>query len=206
MEAYDIVLIYSFFAQEAFARKYGDFFPGTTSYQITTPWQVGISNAVGIGTIIGAFANGYFTQKFGYMKVLLVSLSSMVAFIFIPFFAPNMTALLIGEMLCGIPWRVFATIGPAYAPEVCPLALRGYLTVYVNLCWAFGQLISAGVQSGFSDSNTQWAYKIPFAIQWVWPVPLFTVPYFAPKSQWHLVRASKHEQAEKSIIRLAASS
>ena len=39
--------------------------------------------------------------------------------------------LLVGQMLCGLTWGVYATTGPAYASEVCPLALRGYLTVYV---------------------------------------------------------------------------
>lgn len=85
------------------------------------------------------------------------------------------------------------------------MALRGYLTVYVNLCWAFGQLISAGVQSGVSSNTTQWAYRIPFAIQWVWPIPLFFVLYFAPESPWHLVRAGKYDEAEKSVIRLSSS-
>jgi SP family general alpha glucoside:H+ symporter-like MFS transporter len=204
MEGYDLVLIYSFFAQDSFSRKYGDYIPKTNSYQISASWQVGMGNAVAVGTIIGAFSNGYFTPRFGYRKVLLASLATMVAFIFMTFFAPNLTVLLIGELLCGIPWGVFATMAPAYASEVCPLALRGYVTVYVNLCWAFGQLISAGVQSGFADNSTEWAYRAPFAIQWVWPIPLFVVLAFAPESPWHLIRANKLEEAEKSIIRLGS--
>lgn len=205
MEGYDVVLIYSFFAQSAFAKKYGDYIPSSDSYQISASWQAGLGNAVGVGTIIGAFANGYFTHKFGYRKVLLASLASIVAFIFLTFFAPNLPVLLVGELLCGIPWGVFATMAPAYASEVCPMVLRGYLTVYVNLCWAFGQLISAGVQSGVSSNTTQWAYRIPFAVQWVWPIPLFFVLYFAPESPWHLVRAGKYDEAEKSVIRLSSS-
>ncbi|KAM3064726.1 hypothetical protein ACMFMF_011789 [Clarireedia jacksonii] len=202
MEGYDIVLINSFFAQTAFARKYGDYIPSTNSYQISASWQAGLGNAVGIGTIIGAFANGFFTHKLGYRTVLLASLTSMVGFIFITFFAPNLPVLLVGELLCGIPWGVFATIAPAYASEICPMVLRGYLTVYVNLCWAFGQLISAGVQQGFSNNNTQWAYRLPFAFQWIWPVPLFAVLFFAPESPWHLVRVGNLEGAEKSVRRL----
>lgn len=42
------------------------------------------------------------------------------------------------------------------------LRLRGYLIVYVNLCWAIGQLIAAGVLRGFADDTTHWAYRIPF--------------------------------------------
>lgn len=132
MEGYDIVLISSFYAQPAFSRRYGTFDPVSNTYQISASWQNGLSNAISVGTIIGAFANGYFTHKFGYRKVLLASLLSMIVFIFLTFFAPNLGVLLAGEFLCGIPWGVFATQSPAYASEVAPLALRGYLTVYVS--------------------------------------------------------------------------
>src|SRR5215471_3664267 len=85
--------------------------------------------------------------------------------------------------------------GPAYASEVCPLALRGYLTVYVNLCWAIGQFIAAGILRGFVNGKDQWAYRIPFAIQWAWPIPLFAVLWFAPESPWWLVRRNRTDEA-----------
>ncbi|ETS81579.1 hypothetical protein PFICI_06581 [Pestalotiopsis fici W106-1] len=204
MEGYDIVLVSSFFAQPSFSKRYGDFDAATNSYQISASWQNGLTNAVSVGTIIGAFANGYFTQKYGYRKVLLASLVFIVGFIFIPFFAPNLPVLLVGEFLCGIPWGVFATMAPAYASEVCPMALRGHLTVWVNMCWALGQLISAGVQTGFSENNTQWSYRIPFAVQWVWPIPLFIILFFAPESPWHHVRAENYIEAERSVMRLSS--
>ncbi|KAH8722900.1 general substrate transporter [Phaeosphaeriaceae sp. PMI808] len=206
MEGYDIVLMSSFFAQPAFSKKYGSFDPGSGTYQISASWQNGLSNAVVIGTIVGAFANGYFSHRFGYRPVLLASLGLITAFIFIPFFAPNLPALLLGQFFCGVPWGVFATMAPAYASEVCPLALRGHLSVYVNLCWAFGQLISAGVQSGFSDGSSQWAYRIPFALQWAWPLPLAAILFFAPESPWHYVREGNREMAEKMVTRLTSPS
>ncbi|KAF7529429.1 hypothetical protein G7054_g9862 [Neopestalotiopsis clavispora] len=204
MEGYDIVLISSFFAQPSFSKRYGDYDAATDSYQISASWQNGLTNAVSVGTIVGAFANGHFTQKYGYRKVLLASLILIVGFVFIPFFAPSLPVLLVGEFLCGIPWGVFATMAPAYASEVCPMALRGYLTVWVNMCWALGQLISAGVQAGFSENNTQWSYRIPFAVQWVWPIPLFIILFFAPESPWHYVRAEDYVEAEKSVMRLSS--
>jgi SP family general alpha glucoside:H+ symporter-like MFS transporter len=204
MEGYDIVLIGSFYASPAFRRYYGEFLERTGTYEITAAWQAGLSNAVSVGTILGAFANGHFTQKFGYRKVLLTSLAAICAFIFISFFSPNLPVLLMGQFLCGIPWGVFATMAPAYASEVCPMALRGYLSVYVNLCWALGQLISAGVQAGFVSNTTQWAYRIPFAIQWAWPLPLFLILWFAPESPWHYVRTGQYQQAEQSVRRLSS--
>jgi SP family general alpha glucoside:H+ symporter-like MFS transporter len=51
--------------------------------------------------------------------------------------------------LQGIPWGVFQTMTTAYASEVAPVALRAYLTTYVNLCWVMGQFIAAGVLRSF---------------------------------------------------------
>lgn len=106
MEGYDVVLVSSFYAQPSFCDRYGEWDAASNSYQISASWQNGLSNATAVGTIIGAFANGYFTHRFGYRKVLLASLLAIVGFIFIPFFAPSLPVLLVGELLCGIPWGV----------------------------------------------------------------------------------------------------
>ncbi|KAH8679108.1 general substrate transporter [Tricladium varicosporioides] len=204
MEGYDIVLISSFFGLPSFTKKYGSFLNDTSGYQITAAWQAGLSNGTSIGTFFGSMLNGYFVFKFGYRKTLLGSLCLIVAFIFIPFFAPSLPVLLLGQILCGIPWGVFATMAPAYASEVCPMALRAYLTVYVNLCWAFGQLVAAGVLSGFSGVTSEWAYRIPFAIQWAWPIPLFIILFFAPESPYYHVRRGEIEKAEMSVRRLTS--
>jgi len=98
--------------------------------------QTGLNDIGAVGNIIGALLNGYFTPKYGHRKVMLINLVAMTAFVFIVFFSPNLPCLLVGEFLCSIPWGVFTTMGPAYAAEVTPLALRGHLTAYVNLCWA----------------------------------------------------------------------
>jgi SP family general alpha glucoside:H+ symporter-like MFS transporter len=78
--------------------------------------------------------NGWLAAKYGYRKVIIVALFFLNAFIFITFLAPNKPVLVVGQILCGFSWGVFATIGPAYASEIVPLQLRGYLTSYVNLC------------------------------------------------------------------------
>jgi SP family general alpha glucoside:H+ symporter-like MFS transporter len=54
--------------------------------------------------------------------------------IFLLFFAQNIGMLMAGEILCGIPWGAFQTLTTTYAAEVAPIALRPYLTTYVNMC------------------------------------------------------------------------
>lgn len=90
----------------------------------------------------------------------------------------------------------------AYASEVVPVALRPYLTAYVNLCWVIGQLIASGVLRGVLNWQEEWAFRVPFALQWFWP-PLILVPcLFAPDSPWWLVRKGRIEQARKAVRQL----
>lgn len=134
MEGYDMKLIGSLNAQPAFTRRYGKKLP-SGKYEIPAPWQAGLSNGATIGSLIGLYVNGHVSERFGFKKTMLASLSLMIGTIFIPFFAPSIEVLLVGQICQGIPWGIFQTLTTAYAAEVCPVHLRGYLTTYVNLCW-----------------------------------------------------------------------
>ncbi|CAG8090836.1 unnamed protein product [Penicillium salamii] len=201
MEGYDVVLIGSFFGFPAFNEKYGQQM-SDGSYGLAASWQAGLTNAMSCGQIIGLFINGLVSERFGYRRTLMACLAATVGFIFILFFAPNVQTLVVGELLMGIPLGVYQTLTVTYASEVCPVALRAYLTTYVNLCWVFGQLIASGVLKGLAERSDQWAYRIPFAIQWVWPIPIFIGVYLAPESPWWLVRKDRREDAVKAVRRL----
>lgn len=134
----------------------------------------------------------------------MVCLFLVAAFTTIFFTAPNVQALLAAEILCGIPWGIFQTLTVTYASEVCPIALRGYLTTYVNFCWGLGQEIGIGVIYSMLKREDEWAYRIPYGLQWMWPLPLFIGIYFAPESPWWLVRKGKTNEAKESLLRLTS--
>lgn len=74
------------------------------------------------------------------------------------------------------------------------------------MCWGAGILLSSGVIRGVSTLSGDIAWRLPFALQWVWPVPLFLAAYFAPESPWNAVRRGKYELARKSLHRLLPAS
>ncbi|KAF4974604.1 hypothetical protein FZEAL_8531 [Fusarium zealandicum] len=203
MEGFDNVLLSSLFAYPPFQRKFGVEQPDG-SYELTAAWQSGLSNGTLCGQILGLFVNGIIAERFGYRKTLIGALGGCIAFIFIVFFAETKVQLLIGQILIGIPWGVFQTLTTTYAAEVCPTHLRAYLTTYVNLCWVMGQFIASGVLRAMLSRDDKWGYKIPFALQWMWPVPLMIGIWLAPESPWWLVRHGRVQDAKASLQRLTA--
>lgn len=209
MEGYDTALLGSFYGFKPFRNRFGDQVDTSSGAApgdrvISSKWQTSIGAAGQCGQILGLYLNGWISDKIGYKKTMFGSLILMCAMIFIPFFSTNIETFLVGAVMQGIPWGVFQTLTTTYASEVAPVKIRAYLTTYVNLCWVIGQLIAAGVLKGFLNGDSHWAYKIPFAIQWVWPPLIIIGVVFAPESPWWLVRQGRLEDAEKSIMRLTS--
>ncbi|OAG04873.1 sugar transporter [Paraphaeosphaeria sporulosa] len=205
MEGYDTSVVGSYAAYPAFMNRFGTIAKDGT-HQIPPDWQNGISGARNAGEIIGLQFAGFLSDRFGYRWTLIFGLVVLTGLIFIPFYAHTLTTFLVGNLLMGIPWGVFQTMTTAYAAEVCPVPLRHYLTCFVNLCWIIGQFIKAGVLVGFVDRRDEWGYKIPFALQWIWPIPITIGTYLAPESPWWCIRSGRKAEAELSLKRLARSS
>ncbi|KAJ4415894.1 hypothetical protein N0V82_007088 [Gnomoniopsis sp. IMI 355080] len=203
MEGYDVCLINNFYAFDQFNKKYGTLLPDGT-YQISAAWQAGLSNGANVGELIGLLINGIVSERFGYRWTVIACLGLICCWTALFFTAQNVQTLLVAEILCGIPWGVFQTLTITYASEVCPVAMRGYLTTYVNFCWGLGQEIGIGVIMAMLNRDDEWAYRIPYALQWMWPVPLAIGIFFAPESPWWLVRKGRNEEAKKSLLRLTS--
>ncbi|POY71040.1 hypothetical protein BMF94_5966 [Rhodotorula taiwanensis] len=201
MTGFDVVLLGSFYGLPQFNEKYGVQLPDG-SYTIKTAWQAGLSNGGKIGEIIGLSLNGWAMERFGCRKTSIAALSCLMGFIALSVFAQNIQMLLVGQIFCGCCFGVFETLTVTYAAELAPVSLRPVLTAYVNLCWVIGQIIGSGTLRGVLDMEGQIAYRLPFALQWVWPLPLITGIIFAPESPWWLVRKGNTEQARRTIGRL----
>ncbi|CAH0024693.1 unnamed protein product [Clonostachys rhizophaga] len=181
MEGFDKVLITNLFVNTAFKEKYGDQQPDG-SYEITANWQTALSIASMAGEVVGLTINGIVAERFGYRKTIIAAMFLVIAFIFIVFFAETLPYLLAGQILLGFPWGVFQTITVVYAAE----------------------FIASGVLRGLATRTDQWSYKVPFALQWIWPVPIIVGVYFAPESPWWLIRTGRHDEARKALLRLTS--
>jgi SP family general alpha glucoside:H+ symporter-like MFS transporter len=127
MEGFSTILVPNLFSMQAFRKQFGGL-QANGQYEISADWQSALVNGGLAGQIVGLFATGTLAERIGYRYTLMVGLVAMSLFILVPFFATSKEVLLIGQCLLGMPWGMFQCICTAYAADVCPVALRAYLT------------------------------------------------------------------------------
>ncbi|PMD63133.1 putative MFS transporter [Hyaloscypha bicolor E] len=202
MAGFDAQLVTSFYALPAFQQRFGKLYEG--EWIISAPWQTGLGMGNPIGQVLGALACGWPLERFGRRITLAVCCVWSIIFVFVQFFSTSIGMLCAGEILGGLAYGFYVVIAPTYASEICPLALRGVLTASVNLAFVIGQFIAQGCAAGLESRLDEWAYKAPFAIQWVWPVVLLIGLPFAPESPYWLIRKNRKEDARKSLLKLSS--
>ncbi|GAA5843769.1 hypothetical protein JCM11251_006802 [Rhodosporidiobolus azoricus] len=202
-ESYNTILLNSLYAAPVFQAKYGVQQPNG-SYIIPTAWQSALSSGTNAALIIGIFIGAPLVDRYGYRLTMIGGLLWSFGFGFMILFSNDLTHLIIGNMLCGLPWGLFAVSAVAYSVEVVPTQIRSYMSSYVNLCWVIGHLVGAGVLKASVGYNTEWTYKLPFLLIIVPPVPLALALWFAPESPYFLARKGRLDVASASMDRLHA--
>ncbi|KAL5366195.1 general substrate transporter [Aspergillus floccosus] len=203
MESFDMFLNTNFVALAHFQKVYG-VETGPDTYAIPTRWQSALFQAGQCGAFIGVYLAGPITNRIGYRWTTLLGLLLMNATIFISFFANSLTLLVVGQALEGVPWGFFIANSPAYASEIVPLPLRAACTATLQMSWSIGSIIVAGATYAYNGLNNEWAWRVPLALQWIFPTPLMILIFLAPESPWWLIRRGRREEALRSIKRLGA--
>ncbi|KAJ6574336.1 putative maltose porter [Mycena capillaripes] len=207
MESYDVFLMGSFVALPAFTKRFGvPVGDAAGTYVIVTKWQSALQMSGQLGALIGVFLAGPITSRMGYRWATLFGLALMNATIFVSFFANSLPVFFVGQLLEGLPWGIFIANAPAYCSEIVPLRLRAPATQILQMFWAVGSIIVGAVTFVYNTRQDEKAYKIPIALQWLFPTPLMILMFFAPESPWWLVRKGRLEEAARSIERLGRKS
>ncbi|KAH8128184.1 hypothetical protein ACSS6W_011013 [Trichoderma asperelloides] len=205
MESFDMFLNGNFVAQSAFQKEFGVFVEGS-GWTIPTKWQSALFQSGQCGAFVGVFLAGPITNRLGYRWTTILGLVLMNATIFISFFANSLTLLVVGQALEGVPWGFFIANAPAYASEIVPLPLRGACTATLQMAWSIGSIIVAAATLGYNKRDDQWAWRVPLALQWIFPTPLLILIFIAPESPWWLIRRGRKDEALRSIERLGGKS
>jgi len=205
MEAYCVFIMGAFVAMPAFVDKFG-VVDSAGKKIVTYTWQSAFQCGGPIGALIGVLIAGPITSRIGYRWATIGGLMFLNAFIFVFYFANTLGTLLASQLLEGIPWGIFIANAPAYCSEIVPLRLRAPCTQMLQMFWALGSIIVNGVCYRYQNVDHEIAYRIPIALQWMFPTPLAILLFLAPESPWWLTRKGKLEEAVKAVTRLGRKS
>lgn len=120
-------------------------------------------------------------DRYGRRPTLLLCLVLSAAFTFIQFFSTTLPVLLVGTLLMGCVLGCFGVLSLTYAMEVAPLHLRGVLGGLYSVGIITGPVLATALAQGAVNMSSVWAYRMGFAIQWVWPLFLFPASFFVPE-------------------------
>ncbi|KAL3465433.1 putative MFS maltose transporter [Aspergillus heterothallicus] len=202
MESYCVFLMGQFIATQKFADDFGVWSEVEGAYIIEASWQSAFQCSGPIGAFIGTFLAGPITSWIGYRWATIGGLMALNAFIFIFYFGNSQGMFFASQILEGLPWGIFIANAPAYCAEIVPMRLRAPATQMLQMFWAIGSIIVGGITYHYQSKNDASAYRMPIALQWMFPTPLAILLYIAPESPWWLVRKGRLAEAEKAVKRL----
>lgn len=171
---------------------------GNSSSNITQEFIVSpkegaiIGGILAIGAFISAIPAGYFADKLGRKKVILVlSLSFLLNWI-LTIFAQNSLTLIMARIFAGIGTGGICVIGPIYIGEIAENSLRGTLGALLNMFLALGILITSVI-----GSFTTWRV-LSMALCTI-PIMFFVSFFFMPETPVFLLQKKQNNRAEKSL-------
>ncbi|CAG7995316.1 unnamed protein product [Penicillium salamii] len=164
-------------------------------------WQAAFNMIATVGGMGGSLVCGPLSPYVGRKITLAIACVISSGSIFLQFFAFSRGVLLAGKLLNGISLGMFLVTACAYCSEACPVVLRGITIAMVNLFVVIGQLLGNCLIRAFGGRSDTFAYRIPFAFQWLFPAILIVGVWFCPESPYWYVQRGKHAEAKKSLER-----
>ncbi|KAF2805123.1 general substrate transporter [Mytilinidion resinicola] len=200
MWGYDVLIGAGLLSSPKFRQDFGYEYKG--AWVLQAKWQIAFNTASSIGGFVGCIAMGYLADRFGRRLALAAACCLSCAAIFAQVFASQNGVLLLGKLINGVSLGSYLTISSSYAAEVCPVELRGISTSGVNLFLGIGELLANGVIKACGTRTDRYAYRLPFACQWVFPVFILCGLHWCPESPVWLVRQNRNDDAVDSLARL----
>jgi len=176
-------------------------------FRLTSPALIGWANSCAlVGCLIGSLAAGYFADRFGRRRVLLLAAVLFAISSALTGWSYSLTAFIIWRIAGGTAIGLSSNVSPLYIAEISPAAVRGRLVSLNQFAIVVGILlaqivnwrIAQPVDASLSNAAILHSWNVQYGWRWMFsavviPSMIFTIAsLFVPESpRWLLVRGRK---------------
>ncbi|WVQ78292.1 hypothetical protein IAT38_000377 [Cryptococcus sp. DSM 104549] len=201
---YDVQVAGGMLSVPSFRRDFGYELDGV--YVLPARWQSAFNSVSSVGMMFGGLLVGWLSDRIGRRGTTGIACLISIVGVLLQFLTPehNNTMLVMGKLINGLALGMYVSSAAGYCAELSPLPLRGLTTGSINLWIVIGQFLGNCVLKGTGSRTDRYSYRIPFALQWLFPLLLCVGLPFAPESPWYLVRLSRMDEARRVLTLLGS--
>ncbi|CCL98892.1 uncharacterized protein FIBRA_00899 [Fibroporia radiculosa] len=199
---YDIGVISGCLIMPDFVDRFGQENPDGT-FTLFSSRQSIITSLLSAGTIVGAIAQAFTSDRFGRRGSILIWSAIFTAGTVIQTGTVHSLAqLVVGRFVAGLGVGALSAIVPLYNGETAPKALRGMLIVLYQVQIIMGIFLSYVIDLGTHSISGPASWRIPVGLQMAWGVILLSGIFFLPESPRHLLGTGREDEARAVIAEL----
>lgn len=167
------------------------------NYQSSTGIADTFNGLLSAGGIVGVIIGAILSERYGRRLAIWVGSITGVIGGAIMTGAVNLGMLYASRVILGIAIGMLVMLVPLYQTEVSPTEGRGLLVCMHGVFLLLGYALSAWINVGFYFVTNKNNWRIPIAIQMLWPLLLACTLFILPESPRWLIT---HKHVEKARI------
>ncbi|PCH34168.1 general substrate transporter [Wolfiporia cocos MD-104 SS10] len=199
---YDIGVISGCLIMDDFVDRFGTMNADGT-YTLSSSRQSIITSLLSAGTIVGALAQAFTSDRFGRRgSILIWSFIFTIGTVIQTATVHSLAQIVVGRFVAGLGVGALSAIVPLYNGETAPKALRGMLIVLYQVQIIMGIFISYVIDLGTHTIHGSASWRIPVGLQMLWGLILLSGIFFLPESPRHLLGTGREEEARNVVAEL----
>ncbi|EEA26287.1 sugar transporter, putative [Talaromyces marneffei ATCC 18224] len=190
-------------AMEPFIEAYGHYDSSIGTYIMSSSIQSLTTSIINVGELIGAVSSYIVGDHLGRRGGLFVSSFMVVLGVIFQTASHYLGMLIVGRLLLGYAVGLISCLVPLYVADCAPARFRGALVSMYQFNVGIGLLLGVIVDNATKDRNDSGSYRIPMAVQLIFPIVLVPgLVFLTPESPRWLLTKGRVEEARVSLQRL----